>query len=132
MARTRSRTVVVRQANVVRTRYQHRRRVSAVRRHFGSSKLSAAMLLGMGVGLKNAYSVGNYAPADSFNQYTQRLLLFYTGFAPWNPPGTKWQFAETRFGLAPLATGIIVHYLANATGLNRGLAKLTKSLPVQI
>lgn len=130
MARTRTRSVVVRQANIVRTRYMRRR--GARRSSFGGGKLSAAMLAGMGVGLYNAYSVGSYAPANSPNQYLQRLLLFYTGFAPWNAPGQKFQFAETRFGLAPLATGIIVHYLANATGLNRGLAKLTKSLPVQI
>jgi len=114
-----------------RSSFSFRRR-SSHRSNGGSSKLSAAMLAGMGVSMVNAYSVGSYAPANSPNQYLQRLLLFYTGFAPWNPPGQKFQFAETRFGLAPLATGVIVHYLANATGLNRGLGRLLKNVPVQI
>jgi len=108
------------------------RRRSSRRSGFGSSKLSLAMMGGTAVGLVNAYKVGSYAAADSPNQYFQRLLLFYTGFAPWNPPGAKWQFQETRFGLAPLAAGVIIHWVANATGLNRGLARVTKSIPVQI
>lgn len=121
-----------------RTRAVARRRPSfsfrrrSTRRNSGSSKLSLAMITGTAIGLINAYKVGNYAPADSPNQYFERVMLFYTGFAPWNAAGQKWQFQETRFGLAPLATGLIVHWVANATGLNKGLARLTKSIPVQI
>ncbi len=109
-------------------------RRSGRRRGFGqgNNKLSLAMMGGTAVGLINAYKVGTYGPADSPNQYFQRLLLFYTGFAPWNAPGQKWQFQETRFGLAPLAAGVLIHWVANATGLNRGLAKVTRSIPVQI
>lgn len=99
---------------------------------FANNKLSVAMLGGTLTGFVNAYRVGNYAAANSVNQYFQRLLLFYTGYAPWNPPGAKWQFTETRFGLAPLATGVIVHWIANATGLNKGLSRLLKGIPVQI
>lgn len=124
MAVRRSRAVAIRR----RVGY-FRRRSS---RSSGSSKLSLAMMGGTAVALLNAYKVGSYAAADSPNQYFQRVLLFFTGFAPWNAPGQKFQFSETRFGLAPVATGVLLHWIANQTGLNRGLARLTKSIPVQI
>jgi len=108
------------------------RRRSFRRNGGGSGKLSLAMAGGTACGLINAYKVGTYPAADSLNQYFQRVLLFYTGFAPWNPPGTKWQLQEARFGLAPLMAGVIVHYIANATGLNRGLSRVTRSIPVQL
>lgn len=99
-----------------------------------SKKLSAAMLAGFATLMLNAWKepTGQNTPPTSMNQYLQRILLYTTGFAPWNPSGSRFQFAYTRFGLLPIATGVLVHYIANATGVNRGLAKITRGFPVQI
>lgn len=101
---------------------------------FGSKKISVALVGGLATGLINAYSPPDHSAGapENLNQYFQRVLLYYTGFAPWNPAGAKFQFQYTRFGLAPLAAGALIHWVANATGVNRGLAKFTRSIPVQI
>lgn len=127
MAKKRTRAVAVRRS------YFARRRSGGGSR-FGSGKISAALLAGFGVSLYNAYMPpdGSAGAPVSVNQYLQRLMLYYTGFAPWLPAGQKWQPAYMRFGLVPLVTGALVHYIANMTGVNRAVARLTRSIPVQI
>lgn len=130
MARRRSTT----RAITIRSSSSRRRSRSRFGWRGESKKLSAAMLAGFATLLINSWKepTGQNSPPTSMNQYLQRVLLYTTGFAPWNPSGSRWQPLYMRFGLLPIATGMLVHYIANATGVNRGLAKLTRGFPVQI
>jgi len=125
-----------------RTRTVYRVKRAKTRRKGGgwsSRKLSLALAGGFATLAWNAWRPPSGAlgmgQATTLNEYFGRVLLFTTGTALWNPPGSRFgNWSYTRFGLVPIAAGMIVHYLANAFGVNRGLAGLPfiKKLPVQI
>ena len=104
------------------------------RRRNGTHKLSVALVGGLAAGLINAYKLPPPmagTPATSVHMYFNRLLLYYTGFNSYDP-ARRFQVDQMRWGLAPLAGGFALHWLANRLGINRSLGRFTKNLPIQI
>lgn len=109
------------------------------RKNGGSRRLSLALIGGFATLAWNCWRPPGGAmgmgQAQNLNEYFSRMLLFTTGTALWNPPGSRFgNWGYVRFGLVPLAAGVLIHYLANSLGVNRMLAgaPLVKRLPVQI
>jgi len=119
MARTRTRSVVIRQANTVRRRYQSRRSFG------GGRKASLGVIAGLvpaAVWVSEPVRQGR-----TWDEAMQRAVAAYTGYSY----GEKqWSMFYLGKGLFPLLGGMLIHSLANSSGINRMIARF--KLPVEI
>lgn len=106
-------------SRAVAIRTRTRTVVRRARRKIGQRKIPLAVMAGLWPGA--SFAIQN--PEHSFRQGMERVIWTYAGLVTWESK-PRFDGSGLKYGLIPLAGGVLAHWLANVTGLNRAISRI--------